>query len=162
MIFGSVVSSIGCGLIYTLDINSPSSHWIGYQALCGIGLGLVFQIPVIVNQSVVKPSDLSTISAMTLFFQTIGGAIMISAAQAGFSNKLISQAAVLAPGVDRTLVVMTGASELRTVFHGAQLNGILNAYMDGLRVPFAIAIACAAVSTVLAFAPKWQKIKVRL
>lgn len=162
MIFGSVVSSVGCGLIYTLDINSPSSHWIGYQALCGIGLGLVFQIPVIVNQSVVKPSDLSTISAMTLFFQTIGGAIMISAAQAGFSNKLISQAAILAPGVDKTLVVMTGASELRTTFHGAQLNGVLNAYMDGLRVPFAIAIACAAISTLLAFAPKWQKIKVRM
>ena len=75
MIFGSIVSSIGCGLIYTLDINSPSGKWIGYQALCGIGLGLVFQVPVIVNQSVVKPSDLSTISAMTCkssLAQTLG------------------------------------------------------------------------------------------
>lgn len=162
MVFGSVVSSVGCGLIYTLDINSPSSHWIGYQALCGIGLGLVFQIPVIVNQSVVKVSDLSTISAMTLFFQTIGGAFMISAAQAGFSNKLIARAAVLVPSANQTLVVMTGASQLRSTFHGPQLAGILTAYMDGLRVPFAIAIACAAVSTLIAFAPKWQKIKVRM
>ena len=162
MVLGSVISSVGCGLVYTLNINSPSSHWIGYQALCGIGLGLVFQIPVIVNQSVVKPSDLSSISAMTLFFQTIGGAFMISAAQAGFSNKLIARAAVLAPGADQTLVIMTGASELRKTFHGAQLGGILNAYMEGLRVPFAIAIACAALSTCIAFAPKWQKIKVRM
>jgi MFS transporter, DHA2 family, glioxin efflux transporter len=162
MVFGSVVSSVGCGLVYTLDITSGSGKWIGYQALCGIGLGLVFQIPVIVNQSVVKVSDLATISAMTLFFQTIGGAFMISAAQAGFTNKLIERLPFTAPGADKTLVLMTGASELRNTFHGEQLAGVLAAYMDGLKVPFALAIACAATSTLVAFGPKWQTIKVRM
>lgn len=162
MVLGSVISSIGCGLVYTLDFNSSSGKWIGYQALCGIGLGLVFQIPVIVNQSVVKASDLATISAMTLFFQTIGGAIMISAAQAGFTNKLVERLPITAPGADKALVIMTGASELRHVFHGEQLSGILTAYLDGLRVPFALAIACAALSTLIAFGPKWQTIKVRI
>lgn len=38
---------------------------------------------------------------------------MISAPQAGFSNKFIARAAVLAPNVDQTLVMITGASELR-------------------------------------------------
>jgi MFS transporter, DHA2 family, glioxin efflux transporter len=162
MVLGSVVSSIGCGLVYTLDFNSSSGKWIGYQALCGIGLGLVFQIPVIVNQSVVKPSDLSTVSAMTLFFQTMGGALMISAAQAGFSNTLIDRLPITAPGADKALVITTGASELKSTFHGEQLAGILTAYLDGLRVPLTLAIACAALSMVIAFAPKWQTIKVRI
>ena len=84
---------------------------------------------------------------------------MISAAQAGFSNKLIERIPITAPGADVAQVIMTGASELRSTYHGEQLAGILTAYMDGLRVPFAIAIACAAVSTLLAFAPRWESIK---
>ena len=84
---------------------------------------------------------------------------MISAAQAGFSNKLIQRIPITAPGTDTALVIQTGASQLRSTFHGEQLVGVLTAYMDGLRVPFALAIACAAISTLIAFAPKWQSIK---
>ncbi len=44
LLAGSVITTIGAGLIFTLDIGSPSSHWIGYQALTGIGVGLGFQV----------------------------------------------------------------------------------------------------------------------
>ena len=159
MIFGSAVTAIGSGLIYTLDINSGSSKWIGYQSLLGIGLGLVFQISVIVNQSLVKPSDLSSITAMTLFFQTIGGAFFISAAQAGFANKLLARIPTTAPGVNPALVVSTGATDLRTVFTPEQFAGILLAYMEGLRVAFAIAIALSCAGFVLSLTPKWQRLK---
>jgi hypothetical protein len=63
---GSALITIGAGLIYTLDIGSPSSHWIGYQILAGIGCGLGLQIPMVVVQSVVQPSDISTVSGMVL------------------------------------------------------------------------------------------------
>ena len=33
MAFGSVLGSVGAGLIYTLQIDSGSDKWIGYQAL---------------------------------------------------------------------------------------------------------------------------------
>ena len=162
MIFGSVVASVAAGLTYTLDVHSPSSHWIGYQAMSGIGLGLIFQIPVIVVQSNVKPSDLSSASSMILFFQTIGGAIWISAAQAGFTNQLIKQLPITAPGIDVGLVVVTGATELRKVFNAEQLPGILEAYMEGIRVPFALSIACCCLTCVLIAIPKWENIKGRM
>lgn len=63
---GSVICTIGMGLIYTLDIGSPSSHWIGYQALAGIGMGLGFQVPIIANQAFVDMSEISSITAVTL------------------------------------------------------------------------------------------------
>ena len=156
MIVGSALSAVASGLIYTLDITTPSSKWIPFQALLGIGLGLVIQIPVIVNQSVVQPSDLSSVSAMTLFFQTIGGAFFISAAQAGFANRLLQRIPITAPGVNPALVVATGATDLRKVFSARDLPGILTAYLDGLKVSFAIAIATACVGFLLTFAPKWR------
>lgn len=63
------------------------------------------------------------------------------------------------PGVNPALVVSTGATDLRNVFTAEQIPGILSAYMEGLRVPFAIAIACGAVTFLLAFTPKWESIK---
>jgi hypothetical protein len=158
MILGSALSAVGSGLIYSLDATSPSSKWIPFQAILGIGLGLVFQIPVIVNQSVVEPSDLSSVSAMTLFFQTLGGALFISAGQAGFVNRLLERIPVTAPGVNPALVVATGATDLRKVFSAHDLPGIIAAYLDGLRISFAIAIATACLGFILAFAPRWRKL----
>ena len=66
LLAGSAITTIGTGLLYTLDIGTPSSHWIGYQALVGIGLGLSFQVPMIANQSFVKPSQISSVTAITL------------------------------------------------------------------------------------------------
>lgn len=160
MIFGSILSAIASGLLYTLEIESGSGMWIGYQAMAGIGLGLIFQIPVIVAQSSVRPSDISTVTAMVLFFQTMGGAVFISAAQAGFVNQLLRSVPRTAPGVNPALVVITGATDLRKVFSPEQLAGVLEAYMDGLKIPFAISIACACVAVLLAFAPRWEKVKV--
>jgi MFS family permease len=159
MAFGSTVGAVGAGLIYTLDITSSSGKWIGYQALVGAGLGLTFQISVIVAQAIVKPSDLSSVSAVILFFQTIGGAIFISAAQSGFTNKMLKELPLRAPGVNAALVIATGATDLRKVFTADQIPGILDAYMQGLRVPFIIAIACACVTALLAFTPRYESIK---
>ncbi|KIX09628.1 uncharacterized protein Z518_00709 [Rhinocladiella mackenziei CBS 650.93] len=159
MAVGSILASVGAGLIYTLEIHSGSDKWIGYQALVGIGLGLIFQIPVIVAQAIVTPSDLSSVSAVILFWQTIGGAVFISAAQAGFANKMLEELPKRAPNVNPALVIATGATDLRKVFNAEQIPGILSAYMEGLRVPFAIAIACACVTFLISFAPRWESIK---
>ena len=43
LISGAIITSIGARLFYTLDMGSPSSRWIGYQVLAGIGLGFCFQ-----------------------------------------------------------------------------------------------------------------------
>ncbi len=39
MVGGSVLSTIGAGLIFTLDIGTGSGKWIGYQILAGVGSG---------------------------------------------------------------------------------------------------------------------------
>ncbi len=162
MALGSTISAIGAGLIYTLEIDSSSGKWIGYQVLLGVGLGTIFQIPSMVGQSIVKTSDIAAVSAIVLFFQILGGSIWISAAQAGFANRLVDAAGHYAPGVNSTLVVATGATDIRRVFPQEQVEGIIKAYMDGLKTPFAITIACACTTFGLAFAPKWKKIEIKM
>lgn len=159
LLAGSALTTIGAGLIYTLDIGSPSSHWIGYQALAGIGIGLSIQVPIIANQAFVSMSEISSITAITLFFQTIGGAFFVAAGQTAFTNRLLARVPVTAPAVKPSLVVATGATQLRSVFSEADLPGVLVAYMDGLKISFALAIALAGITLPIALLARWRNVK---
>lgn len=161
LIGGAVLTTVANGLLYTLDIGSPSSHWIGYQALAGMGIGLAIQVPIIANQAFVSMSEISSITAITLFFQTVGGAFFVSAAQTAFTNRLLDRVPVTAPGVTPSLVVSTGATQLRNVFSPSELPGILIAYMDGLKLSFALAIALAGITLPIALFAKWVNVKPR-
>ena len=159
LLVGSVLATVGAGLLYTLDIGTSSSHWIGYQALSGIGIGISIQVPMIANQSFVKMTQISSVTAITLFFQTIGGALFVSAGQTAWANRLITRLPVTAPTVDPALVIATGATQLRHVFSEEQIAGILVAYMDGLKLTFALVIALAGVTVPIAMAARWKNIK---
>lgn len=63
---------------------------------------------------------------------------------------MLKTLAVTAPDVDPAKLIATGVSEIRDVFPAEQIPGILLAYMDGLRIPFAIATATAGAACVLA------------
>ncbi|KAK0755832.1 hypothetical protein N5P37_011613 [Trichoderma harzianum] len=103
--------------------------------------------------------DLAEVTAMLLFLQTLGGAGMVSAAQAGFVNVMINNLPKTAQGVNAALVVSTGATDLRKVFSEDQIPGILVAYMQGLKAAFAIGIASSGIAfiTIVLF-QRWNKL----
>ncbi len=89
----------------------------------------------------------------------MGGAFFVSAANTAFTNRLISRVALTAPGVNPALVIATGATQLRGVFTAEELPGILIAYMDGLRLAFALGIATAGVTLPIALFAHWRRVK---
>lgn len=78
MIVGAGVAAIGVGLLTTFEVDTGSAMWIGYQVICGAGLGLVMQQPMIAAQTVLKLEDVPTGTSCIIFFQTLGGALFIS------------------------------------------------------------------------------------
>jgi hypothetical protein len=82
-------------------------------------------------------------------FQTIGAAFIVSAGQSVFTNTLIKRLSSTAPSIDPAQVVATGAAGLRDKFSADVLPGLLWAYMDGLRIVFAVTIASAGIATLV-------------
>ncbi|RDL36306.1 Uncharacterized protein BP5553_05658 [Venustampulla echinocandica] len=159
MIVGGVLTSIGIGLLYTLDIGTGSPAWIGYQVLVGLGLGLGFQVPVSAVQATLPQIDIPTGSAMIIFVQTIGGAFLVSAGTSAFQAKLTSSLQASDGNVDPLQVIGTGATDIRRVFSATDLPFILRAYVDGIQTAFIVSIALAVACTCIAFLGKWQKLK---
>ncbi|KAL2834781.1 MFS general substrate transporter [Aspergillus pseudoustus] len=158
MVVGGVLATIGSGQLYSLDIGSSTGKWIGYQIVGGVGWGLAYQVPINAVHGAVDPSDLATVTGVIVFFQTVGGAVFVAAAQAAFVNQLILKLAATAPNIDSALVVATGASELRDVFSAQQMTAILPAYMTGLKVAYAISIAAAGIAFCLSPFNNFKKI----
>lgn len=152
LVLGSMLIMVGAGLMLKLDVDSPSSAWIGYQVAIGIGSGMVIQAPIIVAQASVAPPDMSNVSAIILCFQTASGAVFIAVAQALFTNRIIKQTATDLPELDPARVVATGATELRSVFSASRLHKFLDVYLAGLREGYLLAITCGGVALVLAMA----------
>ncbi|ORY62411.1 major facilitator superfamily domain-containing protein [Pseudomassariella vexata] len=157
LIVGMILMTTGCGLLYTLDAETVFGNWIGYQVLTGIGAGLAVQMPVIASAAAVGNVDMS-VSGMVLMFQTLGGAIFISAAQSAFVNTLIHRVTDSVPGVDPQQVVNMGVTQIREAFPAEQANGIIAAYTAGWRVGVVIAIVGSACATVASFGNRWHRI----
>ncbi|KAJ5263521.1 hypothetical protein N7478_011126 [Penicillium angulare] len=158
MVVGGVLATIGSGLLYSLDIGSSTGKWIGYQIIGGVGWGLAYQVPINAVHGAVAPSDIATVTGIVVFFQTVGGAVSVAAAQAALVNQIIVKLAVTAPNINSALVISTGASELRDVFTTEQMTAILPAYMTGLKVTYALSIATAGIAFCLSPFNNFKKI----
>jgi len=154
----SVIITISSALLYTLGIGSSTGKWVGFQILAGFGFGIGLQIPVIIVQAHAAPADMAVVSAIIIFARSMGATFMLAAAQAGFTNQLKHRLASTAPDVDRTLVLATGATDIRHVFSGADVIGIVRAYEWGIKVAFAIVIAASGVSVLFSLCTKWDNI----
>ncbi|KAI1132465.1 major facilitator superfamily-domain-containing protein [Nemania abortiva] len=156
---GALIATAGCGTLYTLSIGTTTGQWIGYQLLAGIGWGVGFQVPIIMAQSSVQPADIASATATILFFQTLGGAFLVAAAQAAFVNRILTVLPGTAPDVDPSQVISVGATQIRSSFPADQISGIITAYMDGITVALTIALATVAFSALLSVFSPWKRLK---
>ncbi len=63
--------------------------------------------------------------------------------------------------MDPAQIIVTGATQLRQVFSPEDVPGILVAYMDGLKIAFAIGVAGAGASFIVSLASRWHRLNVQ-
>ena len=95
-IAGTIVMTIGLGLIGTFDVNTSTWTMSLYMAILGVGLGLVMQILVTAVQNAVEPSELGAATAGANFFRSIGGSFGTAVFGALYTNQLPRQLAASA------------------------------------------------------------------
>lgn len=66
--------------------------------------------------------------------------------------------AELDPSVDQMTLVTAGATEIREIFPPEQLPAVLDGYMWGIQVVFAISIAVSGIAVVVSSMSRWTKL----
>lgn len=64
MALGAALTTVGMGLLYTLDVDTPSAKWMGYQILLGASLAFPFQNCLNVVHANVEGKDIASATSI--------------------------------------------------------------------------------------------------
>ncbi|KAJ5992170.1 major facilitator superfamily transporter [Penicillium sp. IBT 35674x] len=98
---GGILTSIGGGLMSTIDETSPISRVYGYSALIGIGAGMFIQTGFSVAQAKVSPNRASDAASLIAFAQNIGIVLALAISGSIFQNQALDSLQELLPGIPR-------------------------------------------------------------
>ncbi|KAJ8132912.1 hypothetical protein O1611_g722 [Lasiodiplodia mahajangana] len=158
MALGASLGVVGTGLLYTLELHTPSAKWIGYQILLGAATAFPFQNCLNVVHANVKPEDVASATSILYSLQVLGGAFSVAAAQSAFVNTLLHSLRTTAPTVDPAVVIAVGATQIRSAFAPDQVSGVVLAYLAGVKSAFAVGIGLAGTAFVLSLACPWGRL----
>lgn len=136
---------------------------LGSDDSLGLGIGVGFQIGILVVQNMLPLEWIPVATACVQFFQSLGGAVFIAVSQALFQNGLKEGIMRDAPGIPPEIFINSGASQVKQVLqslHAEQFtDAVLNAYLSGLRHTYYASMGCAGAAFVISCLLTWKKIK---
>lgn len=150
--------AVGTGLMTTFTTSTGSSHWIGYQFICGFGLGLGTQNAALVIQRILPMTDISIGFSLMLLLQQLGGAVFTCVGETILNNVLISQLAGV-PGIDTNAIVDQGITDLASVVPTQYMVLVQKAYNKACTRIFLVCMGLTLVGAVSSLGLEWKSIK---
>ncbi|MCJ1434877.1 hypothetical protein MMC27_004247 [Xylographa pallens] len=159
---GAAVAATGYGLMSMFTPTTPSSKWIGYQIIYGVGSGSMLSAPYIAIQNLVPVPQIPIAMSIALFSQSIGAATWLVAANAVFNNGLRRQLQqrIGEIGVDPDFIVSAGANSIRQIVQGPQLVAALECYTAAISQVMYLGVGLALVTFVFGTGLGWKDIRV--
>jgi hypothetical protein len=149
LLLGALLATAGNSRIYTLDANTPTAQWVGYELITAVGIGLALQIPLLANQALVPAEDMPAATSLTLFMENVGTALFVASGEAAFTNGLLSSLRANLSEIDALKVLDAGATQIRKLFSGAELDDVLNSYLHGCKTGHLVPVSCAAIAAAI-------------
>lgn len=157
MIASPSLLAVGQGLMSTFTVDTPSSHWIGFQVIAGFGLGLGMQAASLAAQAVLPLPDVPIGIAIMFFAQQLGGGIFTSVGQNLLSTYLVSNLHI--PGLSTDQITSEGATELVSSVAPEYQLTVKTIYNQAINQIFRCAMGVALGAVVAALFMEWKNVK---
>jgi EmrB/QacA subfamily drug resistance transporter len=90
-IVGTAISAAGMYLLSLMSVTSTKPENSLYMVVLGLGIGLVFQVLVVVVQNAASPRDLGSATAANNYLRQIGGTVGTGIVGSLFASRLVSK-----------------------------------------------------------------------
>jgi hypothetical protein len=155
MWLGAAIMAVGCGLMYTLTINSTTGPIVGYQLLTSAGYGLCVQVPFTAVQ-ILPDKDVPIGNGLVTFFQGLGGALAVSIAQTIFSNVLHENLDEI-PNINVDVIISFGATNLVQKVPPALVHSVRAAYGVATKEAFILPIVGSSLALAASLCVEWRR-----
>jgi hypothetical protein len=140
--FGTIVQSLGVGLLATLPRTGPSSGLVYlYEIMSGIGTGFIWGMVIVIPPFLVRSEDKDISGGAVFQTRVFGGAVGLSIATSVLNNYLSDHLTTLTGSVDLLLADPTDALRRLSLVDRQRA---LETFSDGYKLNFEIMAAFAA------------------
>ncbi|KAI1394377.1 MFS general substrate transporter [Hypoxylon trugodes] len=153
--FGSVVMILGTDLYINLQAYPSWPRIIIYQIIAGIGIGPVFQAPIVAVFSLTKPADVASAAATFLFVRDIATAMSIVFGGVIFQNHMTAQSGEIMEALPFDLATQiigreaSGALNIIPTLPEDQRKVVVEVYNESLRAEWIFYTALGGVGLLL-------------
>jgi len=155
-----VFLSIGSGLLYSINQDTSNAKIIGYQILCGVGVGMGMQNALMAMQVEFQhqPSLIGQATSMASFAQFLGGTLGLGVAEPIFSSELTKFLLKYAPNAPAN-IVKESPTTIYTALPANLIPGVVQAYTQSLRIVFLVGVPVGGLALLSAVFIKNIKIE---
>jgi len=145
-------STLGCGIMYLLDVNTTIPQWI-FLCLCtGIGLGLLYTSLAFVNQSDSDDEDMAFAISLFVFARAVGQCLGVAICGVIFQNQMQQKLSKIPELASQAREYSRDASSLvqtiKFLPEGQRKQDLIQAYADALKIVWAVMCALSATATI--------------
>ncbi|KAI9875141.1 MAG: hypothetical protein M1830_008826 [Pleopsidium flavum] len=150
---GWVLTTLGCGILYLLDVNTTTAAWIFLNLVVGLGTGMLFPSMMFAVQASSSNADLAFAVSMFSFFRAFGQTLGVAIGGVIFQNSLSHNLSTYPSLLPHASTYASDASSLvqiiKTMPSGADKQDLIQSYADALKTVWIVMCALSAVAMVL-------------
>ncbi len=152
---GWVLTTLGTGILYLLDVNTTTVQWVFLNLVSGLGMGILFPSMAFSIQAATINKDLAFAVALFSFFRAFGQAIGVAVGGVIFQNQLKKKLLtypLLAPMAGTYSSDASGLVQIiKAMQHGPARTQLIQSYADALKTVWIVMCALAGVALVSSF-----------
>ncbi|KAL6719143.1 hypothetical protein ACLMJK_003380 [Lecanora helva] len=153
--FGWFATTLGCGIMCLLDVDTTIVQWIFLTLVAGVGLGLLYTSLAFVNQSDSKDEDMAFAISLFVFARAIGQCLGVAICGVIFQNemkkKLLDIPALAPRAVEYSRDASSLVQTIKFMPAGQEKNDLLQAYADSLQIVWAVLCALSGSAFIGSF-----------
>lgn len=160
LVAGHSLLALGAGLLIMLTAHSPTSHWVVFQVIAGIGAGLSLTASLPAVQAPLAESDVAVATASWAFVRSFGAIWGAAISAAVFNSRFDSLLGEINDADVRAILARGGAYEhatkhFITSFDDLVLRGeIMDVYTAALKQVWQVLLAFSVLAVPLALCIK--------
>ncbi|MFC8828118.1 MFS transporter [Streptomyces sp. NPDC057137] len=150
-ILGAALSAVGMWLLSQLETDTSRLEYSVWQAVLGVGVGLVMPVLILAVQNSVQPSDLGTATSANTYFRQIGGSVGAAIFGTLFADRLTDALADRIPAGAGLPSAESITPQMVHAMPPALRDGYIQAYADAMPRIFLYLVPVLLLGLLIAF-----------
>lgn len=152
---GWIATTLGCGILVLMDVDSQPAQWVFLCLCAGIGLGFLYTSLAFVNQSASDDKSMAFAISLFVFARALGQCIGVAICGVIFQNQmhknLLAIPSLAAQADDLSKDAASTVQTLRGLPASSEKTDLIQAYADSLKVVWGVMCALSGVAMVGSF-----------